>query len=405
MKILQFFQRRHSPLLLAFLACFFFSVYLLQQRACQTPTRLWTNTDVSEAATLPAANATLGFGGIYVVSGPGSPRRRRLLEAAAVTELELTVPEQREWTEDDVLAFQIPDHENSKVGRGSIKAWLSHHLVLRDFLASGKETALIMEDDVDWDIRLRTRQVPIAQDAAQSLFRTSAPTSAQYPWGHPDDWDILYIGHCGDYFDMIERGVGVGHQHPEDLDRIAHVLAPDPTMPMRTDLHPYTASLLTAFAVPEQTRIFHRSKWPLCSFGYAVNRRSAQLILDKVAPATEFPVDTQTAYDAAILTGCRDGPLVCYALQPELFHHMEGASLIDVQYDHSVERPPVDAAGLDQVLYRGETSNINCGFWSGDFYPSGDQKKLQHLVSEVGRKGQCLKSLTRPYIVKPTQTG
>ena len=35
-----------------------------------------------------------------------------------------------------------------------------------------------------------------------------------------------------------------------------------------------------------------------------------------------------TAYDAAILTACRDKHILCYTLQPELFHHMEGESLI-----------------------------------------------------------------------------
>ncbi|KAK3719988.1 hypothetical protein LTR37_004111 [Vermiconidia calcicola] len=343
---------------------------------------------------IKAANATLGFGGLYVVSGLGSPRRAHLEQAAAVTELELVIPEQRVWTEEDVLNFRWDNVTESLVGIGSVKAWLSHHLVLRAFLESGAETALIFEDDVDWDIRLRTVQVPLAQQAARSL--SLAPVSSAYPWGMHDDWDLLYLGHCGDYFNDLEDGVGVGHHHPHHLTQIPHAIFEDPSMPDRTDLHPFTASLLTALNVPEHNRVLHRSKWPLCSFGYAVTRQGAEKILTEVAPPKEDISRKLIAYDAALLDGCRDGYLLnCYSITPELFHHMEGKSLIAIEEEarehHHVFRPPVDVKGMEQVYYRKETSNIGCGFWSGEFYFDGKPEKLEVLREEVGRKGRCIK--------------
>ena len=54
--------------------------------------------------------------------------------------------------------------------------------------------------------------------------------------------------------------------------------------------------------------------------------------------------------------------------------------------------PPVDLAGQTQVVYRNETTNIGCGFWSGAFaFEDGDTKRLKFLQEEVGRKGRCLK--------------
>ncbi|KAI5367245.1 hypothetical protein Slin15195_G023730 [Septoria linicola] len=391
-------QRLKLPLILAAVALLLVSLIRYQQQSdaagrlaslLAAPYRVIPSNSVETPA-----NATLGFGAVYVVSGPESPRKQPLLEAAAVSEIDLTIPAQTAWTEEDVASFQIEDRENSKIKSGSIKAWLSHHLVLRDFLASGKETALILEDDVDWDIRLRTQQVPISQRATRTLLNSTGRNEARYPWGSPASWEVLWLGHCGDYFGALGDGVGVGHHHPQNLKKTQHILAEDKTMLWHTDLHPFTASLLTAFNVPEQARVIHRSQWPLCTFGYAVTRESARRILYEIAPAKEDPVTPMTAYDAAMLTGCRDGPLVCYTIQPELFHHMEGASLIAIaeEKERVIHRPPVDAAGLEQAKFRGETSNINCGFWSGEFYFEGDEQKLRHLRQKVGREGQCLKA-------------
>jgi hypothetical protein len=54
--------------------------------------------------------------------------------------------------------------------------------------------------------------------------------------------------------------------------------------------------------------------------------------------------------------------------------------------------PPVDWAGQAQAVLRNETTNIECGFWSGGFaFDEGDEERLRVLREEVGRKGRCLK--------------
>ncbi|KAK4947278.1 hypothetical protein LTR66_014204 [Elasticomyces elasticus] len=346
---------------------------------------------LSHHATRPA-NETLGFAALYVVSGPGSPRRAGLVANANVTELELTIPDQVRWSDEEVQHFRF---DNSSIMlNGSIKAWLSHRLVLQAFLDSGLETALIFEDDIDWDIRIRTTQVPLAAAAARALLSSSSvitSRSSDSYWGDTAQWDLLYIGHCGDYFRSIDSGIGVGYSRPSDLEAYRHIIYTDPSLPDWTDLHPFTVSLFAALGIPQQKRVLHKSAFPLCSFAYAVTRHMAQRLLTELALAKELPNDRQRAFDIALLHACLRDDVRCFTLNPEIFHHVEGESLIAGQNADVVGIPPVDKAAAEQVRYRKETPNIGCGFWSKDFDWKGDLKMLQYFREEVSRKGICLK--------------
>ncbi|KAF2144064.1 glycosyltransferase family 25 protein [Aplosporella prunicola CBS 121167] len=336
-------------------------------------------------AVLPT-NSTLGFGAIYVLSKDDSPRRERLIQAANVTEIDLTIPVQPHWTLDDEENFRLP--VNSTVGRGSLLAWLGHLHILREFLKSGAETAIILEDDVDWDIRLRSLQVPLVSSAVRSLLPPAKYPS--YPYGHPKDWDLLYMGHCGDYFHGMDVGFEDGHVVPENLTQTPHIAFHDPSLPELEELHPWTESLLENFNLTDHTRLVHRSRFPLCTFAYGVTRASAHRLLTELA-GSESPRPGAHAYDVTILRACISDGLRCWSVNPELFHHTPGASMIAGIEGH-MNIPPVDEAGWEQVLYRDETSNIDCGFWNEAFiFEEGDHKKLEWLREEVARKGKCLK--------------
>lgn len=285
------------------------------------------------------------------------------------------------------------------------------------FLDSGLETALILEDDVDWDIRLRSVQIPLAASAVRrrfpapevkrrfGLFRDE---NAHY-WGNHADWDLLYLGHCGDYFDSVGKdGPQAGGRQSYNLSNIDHEIYRDPTLPARSDLHPFTQKLFGLLGVPDQSRVLHRSKFPLCSFGYAVTRSAAQRLLEDLAPP-RYKEKGPRAFDVALLHACNHGPkktnnptsptevdgLRCWTLNSELFHHMPGKSQVDEIGLRSGERPgipPIDLAGHAQILYRNETSNIDCGFWGGDFaFDEGDMEQLHYLQENVARQGRCLK--------------
>lgn len=202
-----------------------------------------------------------------------------------------------------------------------------------------------------------------------------------------------------------------------------HLVYRDPTVPTPANLHPFTQQLFGALGMPTHSRAFHRSRFPLCSFGYAVTRQAAKQLLDDLAPAKLQPRGPR-AFDVALLHACRKGAtrpsspmsarfptpppstppyyhvspkpgLRCWTLNSELFHHMPGQSLVDGIGEESGESPgipPVDLAGQEQVFQRNETTNIECGFWSGDFaFDRWNMKHLHFLQKHVARLGQCLK--------------
>ncbi|OAK95462.1 hypothetical protein IQ06DRAFT_309803 [Phaeosphaeriaceae sp. SRC1lsM3a] len=416
-------RKRPTPLLLAL--TFFVLVLFYHSSNADRIYQHWSTSFESRPAKLPA-NSTLGFGAVAVVSREGSKRRHTLVQAANVTSIDLTIPKQPEWTEGDLQRF-IDGQENAQ--RGSILAWLGHRNVLQWFLDSGLETALILEDDVDFDIRLRSAQIPLAASAVRKLlppqrasrtFGKFGGQHAQY-WGDHSAWDLLYLGHCGDYFEEVnEDGPRLDKHY--NLTTMPHIQYSDPTLPSPQDLHPFTQTLFDKLSIPAHTRVFHRSKFPLCSFGYAVTRPAAERLMNDLA-APKLTKDGPRAFDVALLNACRAGSktpsptptkgnpsphsnpemrhkysspgLRCWTLNSELFHHMPGHSLVDEIGAKSGEGPgipPVDLAGQAQVANRNETTNVGCGFWSGAFsFNDNDTSRLEFLQEHVGRRGFCLK--------------
>jgi hypothetical protein len=81
------------------------------------------NSSESELTT-SSSNSTLGFGQIYVISREDSPRRKNIIQAANVTELQLSIPIQPIWTEQDEHNFRLD--QGSSIGKGSLLAWFGH---------------------------------------------------------------------------------------------------------------------------------------------------------------------------------------------------------------------------------------------------------------------------------------
>lgn len=55
---------------------------------------------------------------------------------------------------------------------------------------------MILEDDADWDVEIK-EQVVRAQD---SLRKLTEPGTEDL-WG--TEWDVLYLGHCGDRYGAL----------------------------------------------------------------------------------------------------------------------------------------------------------------------------------------------------------
>lgn len=210
-------------------------------------------------------------------------------------------------------------------------------------------SALILEDDADWDMRLKTQMQAFAQAAraftqpsnGQSLAEQSRshhnpefpitrvprrlPRPSLTPFG--DDWDVLWLGHCGTEFPVTTN--------PTKPPPLRVTIPNDETVPPPEHLRPHPFALEDALAkdYPPHTRVVHASSGTACTQAYAVSQAGARKLL------WQFGLQTlTTGWDLMLRDWCdglytasadtagttkRRGP-VCVTVQPPLFSHHYG---------------------------------------------------------------------------------
>jgi len=253
-------------------------------------------------------------------------------------------------------------------------------------------SALIIEDDIDWDVRIKSQMQAFA--AASRVFLqpirgkefsiagwyTPAATSRQpasqgpssgggspssdrdvisvhgappyelpitSPYG--DNWDVLWLGHCGTDFPSsppdlssrpdVSRPGGKAAQLP-----LLRVTIPgDTTVPEPKHLkpHPFASPDPLGAHFPPHTRVVHAASGTICTQAYAVSQSGARKLL------YQFGLETfTTGWDLMLRDWC-DGIYMdegddvagrrpqCVAVQPPLFSHYffnkDGSSDIQAQ--------------------------------------------------------------------------
>jgi hypothetical protein len=68
-------------------------------------------------------------------------------------------------------------------------------MLLNSVVENGYSSVLIMEDDMDWDVRIKSQLLQVAKGA-----RYLQPSSKMDVSPYGDDWDVLWLGHCGEVF-------------------------------------------------------------------------------------------------------------------------------------------------------------------------------------------------------------
>ena len=82
-------------------------------------------------------------------------RKEGLITAANYTGLDLEIPSQREWSDEEIEELKEAWlAHNEKFKEGNAYSWLGHLNVLK--VAATRTTSLVLEDDADWDVQLRT---------------------------------------------------------------------------------------------------------------------------------------------------------------------------------------------------------------------------------------------------------
>ncbi|KAG6031572.1 hypothetical protein E4U41_007524 [Claviceps citrina] len=301
-------------------------------------------------------NATLGFADILVVGLPArTDRRDGMTLAAALSELKITFVDGVKGDEVNEKAVPTPKSRHHLQG-ASLGSWRGHMNAIQEVVRRNLSSALIMEDDIDWDVRIREQLRDFAlssraliqplrgqpgkyadptyprprvvvddnndnNDASKKKKQQQQPSDISFhqlpstvepsltPYG--DSWDVLWLGHCGMSFPF------------EDNDRVPKgrvARRDDASVPPKKDLWSINKPFRLLDDYPEHTRVVHHAQEGVCSLAYAVSQRGARRMLRELAlkPATD-------AFDILLRFYCEGSKgrtkQECLAVNPTLFSH------------------------------------------------------------------------------------
>ncbi|KAK4195479.1 family 25 putative glycosyltransferase [Triangularia verruculosa] len=337
---------------LAFVVAFFILVFLfLRSSGLQTDGAV-QYLKASGEVSPEILNATLGFQEIFVVNlRERTDRCDAMTLAVALTKLDV------KWIDGidgkDVSDRVLPgDSWDKKISKGNKGSWRAHMNALQRIVRENITSALILEDDADWDIRLKQQMQVFAQAAraftqparragataktlsvqkSTELSISQLPTTSRprvTPYG--DNWDLLWLGHCGTDFPSASTIVGNKAATSKPGIPLLRVTIPnDGTVPDPKHLkaHPFALQDTLAKEYPPHTRIVHASSKTTCTQAYAVSRQGARKLL------YQFGLKTLTAgWDLMLGDWCdglytsheQDRAPVCVTVQPPLFSHHYG---------------------------------------------------------------------------------
>ncbi|KAI2472710.1 hypothetical protein F4781DRAFT_444434 [Annulohypoxylon bovei var. microspora] len=298
-------------------------------------------------------NSTLGFQEIIVVGLPSrTDRRDGMSLQAALSDTEIRFV-------DGVSGKDMPNKaipttsQHERMNDASLGSWRAHMNAIQEVVRRNLTSALILEDDVDWDIRIKhqlqdfalsTRALiqPIA--GASQLYAdptypapsinspgsvpdfsfdylpyTETPTTS--PYG--DGWDLLWIGHCGMHFPFNDNPV-------LPKGRVIH--SNDPSVAQKRYLWTLNIPFTLKENYAEHTRAVHHVQEGVCSLGYAISQEGARKLLYEVGLK-----DLTDGFDILLRFFCEGAKgrrhHNCLTVQPALFHHHRAAGPLSASSD------------------------------------------------------------------------
>ncbi|KAI0386202.1 glycosyltransferase family 25 protein [Hypomontagnella monticulosa] len=345
MTLLVSVRRLSYPVLIAISALLVVSLYLLSTRGDAVPylNSVRATTSFRSDIRDNIYNNTLGFEKIFVIGLPSrTDRRDGMVLQAALSNLAIEFI-------DGVDGKTIPDSaipsskKLERVGDATLGAWRAHINAIQEVVRRNLSSALIMEDDADWDVRIRQQMydLALATHALTQPLSGSSGTSAEYadatypeagngpsavpdllfdglpntavpttsPYG--DNWDVIWAGHCGMHFPYSDKKL---------VPKGRVVRTNDRTVPQ----HKYLWSIFEPedleLHYKDHTRVYHHVQEGVCSLAYAVSQKGARRLLHELGLK-----DANTAFDIELRWFCDGsgnpdrGHHNCLTVQPSLF--------------------------------------------------------------------------------------
>lgn len=202
-----------------------------------------------------------------------------------------------------------------------VGTWRSHLNFIREVVHRRFSTALLVEDGEDWDVNLKF-QLEVFAHGSRYVTQVADNIKPWSPYG--DDWDLLWLGHCG------------AKIQANDARRF--LVENDPSVPApRRRVNKYPETLDPAReGYEDSARVVFRTDGVQCPNTYAVSNRGARRILHTLSTSLRF-----VPYDVALSNLCRNEPrFKCLSVFPQLFDRRKRFQLGNIFRDNStvVER-------------------------------------------------------------------
>ncbi|KAI2927983.1 CAZyme family GT25 [Aspergillus niger] len=253
----------------------------------------WTQLDAIK-------NETLGVQKIFAINLPGRvDKRDNLVLGSSVSEFNI------DWvdgvTPDELDPKTYPYNWNYDHKPTEYAARRAHVNAMQRIVKERIRSAIVMEDDVDWDVTLKTQLQSFAL-GLRTLQGVDQNVTAS-PYG--DDWDIIWLGHCGVEC-RTDAPFFVSHNDPT-------VLPPHHYLPYWRDPPPVK--------IPDYARLTCAVNDGVCSIVYAVSYHAAQKILAALSvnpTGIAEKIDIGAQFDVSLGRMCGSGFLQCFAAFPSL---------------------------------------------------------------------------------------
>ncbi|PQE07973.1 glycosyltransferase family 25 protein [Rutstroemia sp. NJR-2017a WRK4] len=301
------------------------------------------------------SNSTLGFQKVFAVGLPErSDKRDALTLISSLTGFKI------DWI-DGVKGETIADKavpygvDRVKLWESNLGSWRGHMNAVRAIVERNLTSALILEDDMDWDYRLKSQLLTFSSGShfVQYPHSSSMPSSFHSPYG--DNWDLLWLGHCGEVFpETLDEYKDRTPNDPEiELLSRKYIITSDPTVPPATHFKGFQN--LTQH---EHTRWVHTTGGPICTFAYALSQSGARKVL------WDMSVDKLAGpFDNALAGLCRWGRtssklgMRCVSVTPGVFMHHKAKGWVGG--DSDIQNVGGDRKGDQEVVReKGMTENV-----------------------------------------------
>lgn len=175
-------------------------------------------------------------------------------------------------------------------------------------------SALVIEDDADWDLNLRSIMEYIAL-GSQTLLDTPQHEAPRSPYG--DGWDLMWFGHCAS---STIKG-----------DDRRFIIKNDPNVPPPQHRANY-GDIPDMSPYDDNTRIIFFTAGNTCTYSYALSYHGAAKILKYLSlDIFNEPID----YGLREMCEKKDRGFLCISVFPQIFgeHKPAGANTRDSDID------------------------------------------------------------------------